>query len=182
MAGYVPNYTTVGNDVTIKNKKNDNPTPITPDEVIVVPGGIKFVKNGDSDARLADATFIIQDTIGEVTSYLIQDAATGAVTWAAIKDDATLFVSDKNGFFEIKGLEYSTTTDTEGNVIAHSYALVETVAPTGYALSNTPFGFTIKETSYSSGDIASVIGSAKIDATEVENKLITIPRRSPKDQ
>ena len=65
--GWVPNYeTTEDGKVKIVNKKNDNPTPITPDPVIVRTGGKKFVKtNQDGTERLKDAEFVVLNKAGD---------------------------------------------------------------------------------------------------------------------
>ena len=64
--GWVPNYESKADGtVTIVNKKNDNPPPITPEPVIVRTGGKKFVKtNLNGTERLAGAEFIITNSDG----------------------------------------------------------------------------------------------------------------------
>ena len=61
--GWVPNYShdDQGN-LVIKNKKNPNPNPITPPEVTVTSGGIRFVKTDDNNTdinRLVGGKFLI---------------------------------------------------------------------------------------------------------------------------
>lgn len=61
--GWVPNYShdDKGN-LVIKNKKNPNPNPITPPEVTVTSGGIRFVKTDDNNTdinRLVGGKFLI---------------------------------------------------------------------------------------------------------------------------
>ncbi len=61
--GWVPNYShdDQGN-LVIKNKKNPNPNPITPPEVTVTSGGIRFVKTDDNNEkplRLIGGKFLI---------------------------------------------------------------------------------------------------------------------------
>ena len=70
--GWVPNYSTDENgNLVIKNRKNDNPKPITPDPVIERTGGKKFVKtNADGNERLAGAEFIVGRTIEGTKTYL----------------------------------------------------------------------------------------------------------------
>ena len=63
--GWVPNYShdKQGN-LVIKNKENPNPNPITPPEVTVTSGGIRFVKTDDNNAnplRLIGGKFIISN-------------------------------------------------------------------------------------------------------------------------
>lgn len=62
--GWVPNYT-LNEDGTlvVKNKKNDNPPPITPDPVVVTTYGKKFVKvdKSQQDKTLAGAKFYVMN-------------------------------------------------------------------------------------------------------------------------
>lgn len=82
--GWVPNYT-IGPDgnLVIKNKKNDNPPPITPDPVVVTTYGKKFVKvdKNQQDKTLAGAKFYVMNK--EKTQYL------------ALKDPAQLAKEQK---------------------------------------------------------------------------------------
>ena len=70
--GWVPNYSVDENgNLVIKNRKNDNPKPITPDPVIERTGGKKFVKtNADGTERLAGAEFIVGRNIEGTKTYL----------------------------------------------------------------------------------------------------------------
>ena len=70
--GWVPNYSTDNSgNLVIKNRKNNNPEPITPDPVIERTGGKKFVKtNADGNERLAGAEFIVGRTIDKTKTYL----------------------------------------------------------------------------------------------------------------
>lgn len=87
-------------------------------------------------------------------------------TWTATEADAFKFISDSNGFFEVTGLAYG------------SYELQETKAPEGYAKLTSPIGFTINESSYTTGNIASLPtgSSSASDATEIKNNKVTIPQ------
>lgn len=81
--GWVPNYTiNPDGTVIIKNKKNDNPPPITPDPVVVTTYGRKFVKVDQKDQnKLSGAKFYVMNK--EKTQYL------------ALKDDAQLEAEQK---------------------------------------------------------------------------------------
>ena len=61
--GWVPNYShDAQGNLVIKNKKNPNPNPITPPEVTVTSGGIRFVKTDDNNEkplRLIGGKFLI---------------------------------------------------------------------------------------------------------------------------
>lgn len=71
--GWVPNYSHDDKGaVVIKNKKNPNPNPITPPEVTVTSGGIRFVKTDDNNAnplRLIGGKFIISNQDGKYLYY-----------------------------------------------------------------------------------------------------------------
>ena len=71
--GWVPNYShdDQGN-LVIKNKKNPNPNPITPPEVTVTSGGIRFVKTDDNNEkplRLIGGKFLITNEDGNKYLY-----------------------------------------------------------------------------------------------------------------
>lgn len=85
--GWVPNYShdDQGN-LVIKNKKNPNPNPITPPEVTVTSGGIRFVKTDDNNAnplRLIGGKFIISNQEGKYLYY--KTAAQADTDLAALK-------------------------------------------------------------------------------------------------
>lgn len=85
--GWVPNYShdDQGN-LVIKNKKNPNPNPITPPEVTVTSGGIRFVKTDDNNAnplRLIGGKFIISNQEGKYLYY--KTAAQADTELAALK-------------------------------------------------------------------------------------------------
>lgn len=71
--GWVPNYSHDDQEnLVIKNKKNPNPNPITPPEVTVTSGGIRFVKTDDNNAnplRLIGGKFIISNQDGKYLYY-----------------------------------------------------------------------------------------------------------------
>ena len=71
--GWVPNYShDAQGNLVIKNKKNPNPNPITPPEVTVTSGGIRFVKTDDNNTnplRLIGGKFIISNQEGKYLYY-----------------------------------------------------------------------------------------------------------------
>ena len=71
--GWVANYShDAQGGVVIKNKENPNPNPITPPEVTVTSGGIRFVKTDDNNAnplRLIGGKFIITNQEGKYLYY-----------------------------------------------------------------------------------------------------------------
>ena len=94
-------------------------------------------------------------------------AANLSYTWVEKIEDATKFISNDQGQFEVKGLEY-------GN-----YRAVETKAPAGYALPTNGGNFTFniaKGTYTSNGTIDYVADSAKKDAMQITNNDVTIPQ------
>lgn len=78
--GWVANYSHDDNgNLVIKNKKNPNPNPITPPEVTVTSGGIRFVKTDDNNAnplRLIGGKFIITNQDGKYLYYKTDAQAT----------------------------------------------------------------------------------------------------------
>lgn len=86
--------------------------------------------------------------------------------WVATQAEAQVFISDANGFFQVKGLEYG------------SYKLVEIAAPAGYAILTTPTPFEVNALSFTTDDvnIPSHPDSTTNDAQEVPNVAITIPQ------
>lgn len=71
--GWVPNYShDAQGNLVIKNKKNPNPNPITPPEVTVTSGGIRFVKTDDNTSafkRLVGGKFLIKNKEGKYLYY-----------------------------------------------------------------------------------------------------------------
>ncbi|MDU4209630.1 MAG: pilin N-terminal domain-containing protein [Finegoldia magna] len=87
--------------------------------------------------------------------------------WVADQAQATIFTSNDQGQFEVKGIEY-------GN-----YRAVETKAPAGFALPTDGgnFTFEVKKGSYTAnGDIDYVAKSTKKDAMQIKNNDVTIPQ------
>lgn len=71
--GWVANYShDAQGNLVIKNKKNPNPNPITPPEVTVTSGGIRFVKTDDNTSafkRLVGGKFLIKNKEGKYLYY-----------------------------------------------------------------------------------------------------------------
>lgn len=84
VTGWVPNYShDAQGNLVIKNKKNPNPNPITPPEVTVTSGGIRFVKTDDNNAnplRLIGGKFIISNQEGKYLYYKTDAQATAEQT------------------------------------------------------------------------------------------------------
>ena len=95
-------------------------------------GGHKFKKiDASSEVGLKGAEFIVRNEEGE---YLIKDQD-GMITWGD-KDQATKFVSDSDGKFEVNGLAFGT------------YYLEETKAPEGYNKLQGDMEFEVEENSH----------------------------------
>lgn len=74
VSGYTPKYEAKNNDGTISitnTPDNDNPKPLIPTDPKVVTYGKKFVKTGESDARLPGAQFYVKNSEGK---YLVPKA------------------------------------------------------------------------------------------------------------
>lgn len=97
-------------------------------------GGKKFMKVDalTKEQTLAGAVFVVKNSKGD---YLQED---GGYRWTKNKEEKGIvnLTSNKEGFFEIKGLRYG------------SYLLEETKAPAGYQLSNKDISFEVSENSY----------------------------------
>lgn len=133
----------INNSATVELGTTTNPdTPekptVTGPEVFT--GGKKFKKVDDRSGKtLADAEFklVKLDADNKIIAYA--HYVNGAYTWT-LDENSTIYTSNADGLFEIKGLEYSAKfRDGE------SYALVETKAPKGYALLNKPVKFEVKK-------------------------------------
>ena len=77
--GWVPNYShDAQGNLVIKNKKNPNPNPITPPEVTVTSGGIRFVKTDDNNEkplRLVGGKFLIMNKENKYLYYKTAEQA-----------------------------------------------------------------------------------------------------------
>ncbi|MFW3579200.1 SpaH/EbpB family LPXTG-anchored major pilin [Vagococcus fluvialis] len=133
----------INNSATVELGTTNNPD--TPDKPTVTgpevfTGGKKFKKVDDRSGKtLANAEFklVKLDTNGKIIAYAHYDEDKGEYTWNE-NEESTIYKSEANGLFEIKGLEYSAKLKD-----GVTYALVETKAPTGYAVLNKPVKFEV---------------------------------------
>ncbi|GCF94146.1 pilus protein [Enterococcus florum] len=110
-------------------------------------GGRKFVKHEENkdDKKLDGAEFAVTRVKDGKTQYLVQ-SADKKNTWTEYTNKselsaATKFVSKNGGAVEVTGLEFG------------DYKLVETKAPNGFLLPDTPFNFTVSSGSYGATSI-----------------------------
>lgn len=139
-------------------------TEVSSEAAPVETGGKHFVKTdmNEQTKGLALATFLVKNLKG---NYLIENNK--SFQWDSNKSNAYQLISDKNGDFSIKGLEYG------------SYKLVEIKAPDGYKLLDEEIPFSIESGSYHLGDQATsplMIVNAKITK---ESKVSELPKQSP---
>ncbi|MCV3296597.1 MAG: SpaH/EbpB family LPXTG-anchored major pilin [Oenococcus sp.] len=135
----------------------DLTTTDTPGPVIYT-GGAKFIKEDkQSAAKLAGAEFklVRVNASGDIVAYATQ-AADGSYTWNAAAAGATVYTSDAAGMLSLKGLAYSAKL-----AAGESYALLETKAPTGYALLTAPVKFTVTQGSYGDRNTITIVNIQK---------------------
>ncbi|WP_138159985.1 SpaH/EbpB family LPXTG-anchored major pilin [Peptoniphilus catoniae] len=181
-------------DLTFKTKSGEdkNKKPDTPPTVNT--GGKKFVKVSESEVTktLAGAVFELYDGKTQIkwTQALI-DANQAAITAGKFASDANgttltaatvgqpiYLMSDANGLFEIKGLEYSswkkTKLDGSEETITHDYKIKEVKFPKGYAgnKGETIYNFTVDANSYNGGPKETHDAQGNM---LVKNKDLTIP-------
>ena len=152
------------NDVKLTYGTNpDSTKEVKPDENPELhTGGAKFVKKDQTTkAALKDAEFKVTNTEGK---YLKQTVSNGKVVkneWVSSQNYGTVIKSNNNGEFEVKGLPYGTAgnKNTEGST---TYKLVETKAPTGYALLTNAIEFTVSSDSYSNAQKLNTINNNKV--------------------
>ncbi len=158
-------------DLTFKIKNQEEKSKKPNEEPKVKTGGKKFVKVAESDLtkKLAGAVFELYDGDTQVmwTDALIaaNKAAIEAGKFATDKNGTPTsgtvaptagqpiyLLSDANGLFEIKGLEYSkwTKTEKDGKTtdITHDYKIKEIKAPKDYAFIKEDIKFTVDDDSY----------------------------------
>ena len=187
-------------DLKFKIKDQDEKSKKPNEEPKVKTGGKKFVKVAESDEskKLAGAVFELYDGETQLkwTDALIaaNKAAidkgkfatdkNGTPTSATVlpkKDDPIYLLSDANGLFEIKGLEYSewkkTGKDGKEETIKHDYKIKEIKAPKDYAFIKEDIKFIVDDNSYK--DNADGYEANTHDANGnmlVKNRDLTIPQ------
>lgn len=123
-------------------------------------GGKKFMKVDalTKEQTLTGAVFVVKNAQGK---YLQED---GGYRWTNNKAEKGIvnLTSNKEGFFEIKGLRYG------------SYLLEETKAPAGYQLSNQDISFEVSENSYTfSKGILQVVNQKEPSTSKLGTPLST---------
>lgn len=167
------------NDVKIiygTNPSEDKQKEDTPDENPELhTGGKRFEKvDKATSEKLSGAEFVVTNEVGD--RYLKQTVSNGAVIkneWISSKDNATVFKSDENGYFEVIGLPYGNANQSakDGET---TYKIVETKAPKDYALLQQPIEFVVNSSSYYEDPTA--VELKKSDSQEVKNNKVTIPQ------
>lgn len=134
----------INNDfsVTLKQHDKQEDKKHVDDKPVVTTGGKKFKKHekDHENQGLKGAEFIVIQEDSNGNKLYLKDEANKR-TWLPYTtgqnpSDAFKVTSDKDGLFEIKGLEYG------------DYSLVEVKAPNGFQKLDGPFDFTIDKDSY----------------------------------
>ena len=143
-------------DFTKDNEVDENPELHT--------GGAKFVKQDRTEqTKLSGAEFVVQNSENKYLKQTVTDGVITATSWVDIKE-ATKFISNDEGTFEVKGLAYGSANQTAAEA-SSTYKLVEVTAPTGYALLQEPIEFTVNASSYQD-----------TNTITVNNSKVTIPQ------
>ncbi|MDT2470202.1 SpaH/EbpB family LPXTG-anchored major pilin [Enterococcus avium] len=127
-------------------KTND---PIDP----IITGGKKFFKHEDGETKgLAGAEFVVIREVNGVEQYLI--VGTDSKTWTPVGPNedyanATKFISDADGRFEVTGLAYG------------DYMLREIKAPNGFQKLTDDVDFEIDKDSYNNATALPIANSSK---------------------
>lgn len=168
-----PNDVKVVYGTNPSNQKEDFPD----DNPELHTGGKRFEKvDKATSKKLSGAEFVVTNEAGE---YLKQTVSNGEVIkvikneWISSKDDATVFKSDENGYFEVIGLPYGNDNQPAKNGET-TYKIVETKAPKDYALLQQPIEFVVNSSSYYEDPTA--VELKKSDSQEVKNNKVTIPQ------
>lgn len=132
---------------------NDITTGFIQAEKPLAVGGIKFKKvDAQSNKALEGAEFVVYDA--EHEGYLkFEDSETRqALKFVASEKEATKFKSDKDGKFSIDYIPY--------NLDGKKYTLIETEAPTGYAVGEN-IEFTVAKDTYKEENTITVKNAKK---------------------
>lgn len=128
-------------------------------------GGAKFVKQDrTTQDKLEGAKFVVKNSAGKYLNQTVKDGLITATSWVDSDKEATKFISDNKGTFEVKGLAYGSANEKH-NEASSTYYLVEVTAPTGYALLQEPVEFTVNASSYQD-----------TNTITVNNSKVTIPQ------
>lgn len=111
-------------------------------------GGAKFVKQDrTTQDKLEGAKFVVKNSAGKYLNQTVKDGLITATSWVDSDKEATKFISDNKGTFEVKGLAYGSANEKH-NEASSTYYLVEVTAPEGYAKLKEPIKFTVHASSY----------------------------------
>lgn len=127
-------------------------------------GGAKFVKQDRTDQtkKLEGAEFVVKNSAGQFLKQTVTNGLITATSWVDSDKEATKFISDNKGTFEVKGLAYGSANEKH-NEASSTYYLVEVTPPTGYAKLQDPVKFTVNASSYT-------------NTIPVDNIKVTIPQ------
>ena len=138
-------------DFTKDNEVEENPELHT--------GGAKFVKQDRAtQEKLNGAEFVVQNSSNKYLKQTVTDGVITATSWVDTKEEATKFISNAEGMFEVTGLAYGSANQTP-ETASSTYKLVEVTAPTGYALLQEPIEFTANASSYQDTNTITVYNS-----------------------
>lgn len=144
-------------DFTKDNEVEENPELHT--------GGAKFVKQDrTTQEKLNGAEFVVQNSSNKYLKQTVTNGVITATSWVDTKEEATRFISNAEGMFEVTGLAYGSANQTP-ETASSTYKLVEVTAPTGYALLQEPIEFTVNASSYQD-----------TNTITVNNSKVTIPQ------
>lgn len=138
-------------DFTKDNEVEENPELHT--------GGAKFVKQDrTTQEKLKGAEFVVQNSENKYLKQTVTNGVITATSWVDSKEEATKFISNAEGMFEVTGLAYGSANQTP-ETASSTYKLVEVTAPTGYALLQEPIEFTVNASSYQDTNTVTVYNS-----------------------
>lgn len=127
VTGYVDGnaYTnTVKSSVVTNSSEEDDPGEGDDVDVTSYTAALKLEKQNEDGEKLEGATFILQAQVEGAQKYVkLTDTD---MAFVDSEDDATPFTTNENGVVEILGLDAD-----------YTYKLIETAAPSGYALEKT---------------------------------------------